>query len=185
MFSIDLQLVLDAQRLMASAPWSTELTIFFARWMILLDVALAILFVTSRQKKYRHAAYQALWSVGVTVLFVALIASVVQRPRPFAAEADIVSVIPPPINTAFPSGHTSAAVAIAAAFFLADPRIGFVASLIAALTAFGRVAAGVHYPTDILGGIFVGLAAFGIVRIVCHQLARRDIVRSAARHHHE
>lgn len=186
MLSIDTQLVLDAQRLMMSTPWSNALAVFFARWSIFLNLGFIFFLVFSRKKTSRHAAYEAMWSIGIAFLLVALIASVVQRPRPFVfAETGIASFIPPPTSTAFPSGHTSAAVAIAAALFRANPWIGFASTLVAALTAFGRIAAGVHYPTDILAGICVGLASFGIIRWIHRQLARRDITRSAARHSHE
>jgi undecaprenyl-diphosphatase len=96
----------------------------------------------------------------------------------------VLALIPPPFNTAFPSGHTAATTAIALAFYVADRRIGAAAFVIAGLTAFGRMATGVHYPTDLLGGAATALLAFAIVRHMHAGIRARDIRRSVAHHHH-
>ncbi len=185
MSALDLQLVLDAQHSVTAAAWSQALAIFFARWAIFLNLGLGLILIVSRVKRARHAVLEVAWSVAVSALFVALIAFMVQRPRPFMAASGVVALIPPPISTAFPSGHTSVAVAMAIAFAHADPRIGLISCVIAGLVAFGRISAGVHYPTDILGGVLVGLASFGVVRVIHAQLKRRDVARSARQHQHE
>ncbi|MFF7455248.1 phosphatase PAP2 family protein [Kitasatospora sp. NPDC008115] len=57
----------------------------------------------------------------------------------------------------FPSNHTVAAVAAAAALWFADRRIGAVAAVAALLMGASRVWVGVHYPHDVLAGALVGL----------------------------
>jgi membrane-associated phospholipid phosphatase len=49
--------------------------------------------------------------------------------------------------------------------YAGDKRLGQLGILIVIGVALGRVAAGVHYPSDILGGALVGLASFAIVRL--------------------
>jgi undecaprenyl-diphosphatase len=58
----------------------------------------------------------------------------------------------------FPSDHATASFAIATALVLRDRRLGALALAMAALLAVGRVAMGVHYPTDVAAGAALGAA---------------------------
>ncbi len=84
----------------------------------------------------------------------------VMRPRPFLDVPSLVPAIKPPKNFSFPSGHTTLAFAVAFIISRILPkRYSIPAFLIAALVAFSRLYLGVHYPSDILGGICVGYVA--------------------------
>lgn len=182
--SLDLQLVLAAQHLMMSSTWSIALTVFFARWLIVVEVALALVCLFSKRVELRHAVQESAWSAGIAVIITTILSHLVLRARPYLASSSVALLIPPPFNTSFPSGHTSAAFAMASALFIADRRIGTVAFVLATLVAFGRVSAGVHYPSDILGGMIVALIGIGIVRTVHYALRRPSVSRSAAEHTH-
>lgn len=82
------------------------------------------------------------------------------RERPFALNPDIVLLIKPPHDYSFPSGHTMAAFSSFFAMLFCDRKAGMYLLLPAALMAFSRMYLYMHYPTDILGGIFFG-AVFG------------------------
>jgi undecaprenyl-diphosphatase len=62
-------------------------------------------------------------------------------------------------DNAFPSDHSTVAFAIAFAVLLIAWRAGAVFLLFALLIGFGRIFAGVHYPSDILASFLVGLGA--------------------------
>jgi undecaprenyl-diphosphatase len=64
-----------------------------------------------------------------------------------------------PVRTdyAFPSGHTTTAVATVAALWLLDRRLSAVAALFAVLEGFTRVYLGDHYPHDVLGAAVLAL----------------------------
>lgn len=82
----------------------------------------------------------------------------IRRPRPCAAGQGVVALVAPLDQFSFPSGHTLHAVAftaVACAWFpaLAVPLVPF-----AALVALSRVVLGLHYPSDVLAAIAIGLA---------------------------
>lgn len=84
----------------------------------------------------------------------------VMRPRPFLDIPSLAPAIKPPKGFSFPSGHTTLAFSVAFIISRILPkRYSIPAFLIAALVAFSRLYLGVHYPTDILGGICVGYVA--------------------------
>lgn len=81
----------------------------------------------------------------------------IARPRPFYSLPELTLLIPPPGSFSFPSGHTASSFAAAFAIFFWRKRIGIVALIIAALIAFSRLYLYVHYPSDVLGGLLLGL----------------------------
>jgi membrane-associated phospholipid phosphatase len=85
---------------------------------------------------------------------------VIRRERPFDASSDIDKKIDVS-GFSFPSGHTTAAFAIATSLSLAFPRWYVIGPsfLWAGSVAYSRMFLGVHYPVDILGGIVVGVGS--------------------------
>lgn len=80
-----------------------------------------------------------------------------KRNRPQQAIRNFRSVIVPSDRFSFPSGHTSAAfmVATLVAYFLPMAIPGLY--LWAAMVGFSRVVLGVHFPTDTLMGMAIGV----------------------------
>lgn len=161
----EIQFIRSVQALFQT-PLGISFLVFCARWMIFLFAPLAA--ATSflpRRASLRHAAYEAAWAGLLAITVATILGVLIGRARPFQATDMVALLIPPPASTyAFPSAHTSVAFAIAAALTYGSARLGVVAFLMAALVAFGRIGTGVHYPTDVLGGIVVGVGSFLFVR---------------------
>lgn len=105
----------------------------------------------------RRAVVAAGLSAGLGLFLAQFISHAVNRPRPFVADPSGVHMFSQhAADPGFPSDHATAAFAIAVAIMLRDRRWGAVALAFATVLAVGRVAMGVHYPSDVLGGAALG-----------------------------
>lgn len=80
-----------------------------------------------------------------------------RRNRPEAALKNFHSIIKPSDQFSFPSGHTSAAFMMATLLGYFFPPLVIPLYCWAALVGFSRVVLGVHFPTDILVGMILGV----------------------------
>lgn len=123
---------------------------------------LAWIFVASRgyaRRSARRGAVAAGLSAGVSLLIASQLATLVGRPRPFVDEPHTVHLlVAHAADPGFPSDHATAAFAIATAILLRNRRWGLLALAMAVALAIGRVAVGVHFPTDVIAGAALGSA---------------------------
>lgn len=90
-------------------------------------------------------------------------------------------------DNSFPSGHTTCAFEIATALFLTvkNNKIRWIFPLYAILIACSRLYLMVHYPTDVLAGVIVGicagLIAFAIAKLIMknEKIANLEIKKKA------
>ena len=133
--------------------WITKLGNGGAIW-ILLAVALLVIPRTRKTGMILAAAL----AVNV-ILCNGILKPLIARVRPCEVNTAIRLLILRPADYSFPSGHTAASFAAVAALFAAKERKLWKPTLVLAiLIAFSRLYLYVHYPTDILGGIVLGVA---------------------------
>ena len=113
------------------------------------------------QPKWRRVGEAATVSMILEFLVVnLLLKNWVARVRPYHLLEDLILLVQEPADYSFPSGHTGAAFAVASVMFLGMPHsIGVPALIVASLIGFSRIYLGVHFPTDVLGGVVIGCAA--------------------------
>lgn len=152
----------------------TLVSVFCARYVIFLEVAWIFLIgLTNRQSKVRHAAREAGIALLLALYSALTLSEFIGRLRPFVADPLVHLLIPPPLSLhSFPSAHTSAAFALAFAIAWTDRRTAIIPLVLALLVGFGRIATGVHYPSDVFAGMMVGLGVVFVVRLL-HAAVRR------------
>ncbi|MGO4275662.1 phosphatase PAP2 family protein, partial [Paenibacillus sp. TAF58] len=91
------------------------------------------------------------------------------RDRPFVTH-NVIQLIAHPANASFPSDHATGAFVIAISIWIHRRKDGKLWLALAAGIAFSRVWTGVHYPSDVIGGAVIGIAA----AVLIHQLFKRS-----------
>ena len=150
----------------AAAGWFPELAVVAASWFVYLLAVLALVPIVSEGDRARGALITLRIAGGAAVASAIrmLIGAIAFRPRPFVADPTITLLVEKSADSpAFPSGHATAAFALAYGLFLWDRRVGTVALVVAVAVGIGRVAVGVHYPSDIIGGALLGILASWLV----------------------
>lgn len=83
----------------------------------------------------------------------------VARIRPFEINQTVELLVAKPLDYSFPSGHTGCSFAVASALFFCRSRGWAPACVLSILIAFSRLYLYVHFPTDVLAGLLLGLAS--------------------------
>ncbi|MGW0395233.1 phosphatase PAP2 family protein [Streptomyces sp. NPDC003042] len=107
----------------------------------------------------------------------------VARPRPFVQHEGLDLLVGGPGRSAgfsFVSDHTTLAMALGVGVFLANRRLGLVGIGLALTEGLCRVYLGVHYPTDVIGGLALGTAVVLLLAPLATALLT-PVVRAVAR----
>lgn len=122
-------------------------------------IALSLLLVILKPtRRIGITALMAL-AIGALITNVAL-KNLVARIRPYEVVGGLTLLIERQSDFSFPSGHTCASFAAAGVYWRMMPKKYSVPLLIlAVLIAFSRLYVGVHYPSDVLAGMLIGLSA--------------------------
>ena len=156
---------------------------------ILFVAGLIVLYVVG-SPRLRRAAVSAGLSAGLALLVAHFLAAAVDRARPFVDHPKTHLFLSHAADPGFPSDHATGAFAIGFALVLRDRLVGIVALALALVLAVGRVALGVHYPSDVFAGAVLGLLAALVLWIpalrervdrLSDTLARLPITTSAVR----
>ena len=116
------------------------------------------LLLSPRYRKFGIGIFVAL---GLSLIIGSLLLKpLVGRVRPFDINTGINLLIPAPTDLSFPSGHTMAAFAAATVLCCIPhkPLVKIVALSGATLIAISRLYLYVHYPSDVVGGVVLGVS---------------------------
>lgn len=144
------------------ADWSI---IFFADYFQY-AVGLVFLGLLIFHPKFWNRKVEALVVTGFSIVLSRLVLTeliryFIHQPRPFVSHP--VNLLVLESSYSFPSGHAAFFFAAAAAIYLIDKKWGWVFFVFGFLISMGRVAGGVHYPSDILGGAAIGFLSGYVV----------------------
>lgn len=118
----------------------------------------AFALVISAKAKYRRCSITMLIGLIAGVLIGNLmVKNAVRRDRPCWIIDIQDMLIANPQDFSFPSGHTLSSFCAASILYYYDKRLGIPSFGVAILIAFSRMYLYVHFPTDIIGGAFLGI----------------------------
>lgn len=125
------------------------------------------------QKQYRKQGFIVLLVLALTAFIINLLVKpLFSRLRPYEYFKEHEPLIKEPFGSSFPSGHSATSFACAAAICYLSLPFAWLAVIIAICIAFSRLYLFVHFPTDVLFGIFAG----GLLGLLIADLASRYLV---------
>lgn len=101
-----------------------------------------------------------------------LLKHLINRPRPFTVNPDVVLLIKPPSGASFPSTHCTLAAAATTVLLAKKRLLGFIALVLTICIAFSRLYLYVHFPTDVLCGLLLGILCGSIALIAARAITR-------------
>lgn len=122
--------------------------------------------------------------VAITVTFIIgnlIIKNLFHRDRPYVQipGIDDLRLVRKPSEYSFPSGHTMNGFTASISMLFWDKRFGIPALIVAAIIAFSRMYNEVHFPTDIIAGIGIGVVSACCVQIVFRKLEQKKAAKKA------
>lgn len=173
-YPLDLAIFRQLNSWAGTMPTFDILIIFFASYLqyALVALFLALLFFWARSKSEKIRIF---WVTIISIVIARLgltelIRLFYHRPRPFAVYQ--VHQLLVDHEWAFPSGHAAFFFAMAGAIYCYEKKWGIAFFAASILMGISRVAAGVHYPSDILGGMVVGMT---VAYVVFYFAERRSV----------
>ncbi len=128
------------------------------------------------QKTRKLGVYMALSLAIGSLINDVILKEIIQRPRPFNYTGwpetfNFPNFVGKPSSWSFPSGHTASSFAAAFPLLLkAKKKFGIPAFVLAFLIGLSRIYVHVHYPTDVLAGMVVGMVSAVICVVVTDKL---------------
>lgn len=96
-----------------------------------------------------------------------IIKNLFARIRPYEVIDGLILLVGKAPDYSFPSGHTGSAFALAVVIFMVmDRKYGIIALVLASLMGFSRLYVGIHYPSDVLGGVILGVVT-SVIAVKC------------------
>jgi undecaprenyl-diphosphatase len=120
-------------------------------------LTILIISLKNKSKALRLVFFKMLAVLIIAATISLSLKTVIFRERPFKVYPDIEKLSEGG-SSSFPSGHTLETFAIAVGLSILVPKKKIIIPVFtwAILVAYSRMALGVHYPGDVLGGMIIG-----------------------------
>lgn len=89
--------------------------------------------------------------------------------RPYDVLKDVNLLVPKEKSFSFPSGHATSSLISAIILGSKNKRKLLLFIILALFISFSRIYCGVHYPSDVFGGVLIGLFLGSIITFLYHK----------------
>lgn len=164
---MDLSLFYAIHSLAGVSAWGDLLIVFFAKYYLYVVLAVFAYAAWSAYGQARERVWLWKYGIALAAAFFARfgLAEVIRyfyhHERPFVALG--VSHLITDTAYSFPSGHAIFIFALGAATHFFNKKLAYFLYASGLLIGIARIAGGVHYPSDILGGAVLGLITGAVV----------------------
>ncbi|MGH7157096.1 MAG: phosphatase PAP2 family protein [Candidatus Saccharimonadales bacterium] len=136
-----------------------SLIIFCGKYLFVALPLLVLLAWAQANKKYKIELPVAVIIAGIIAVILDKLGSkLYYDPRPFVTH-HLKPLIAHAADNGFPSEHTIFTITLATVLIFYRPKLGTLAFIIGLVVGSARVAAHIHSPIDIIGGIVMGAVA--------------------------
>jgi len=132
---------------------------------VLFTTCFTLLLILFGRGKVRFTGLQIAVTLAISQTITYTLKALLSRERPYNILKNLNTFDIILRDYSFPSGHTSASFAIATAIGFNMPKLSIFAFLIALTIGISRIYLGVHYPTDVVAGIIVGIVSAVITQV--------------------
>ena len=133
------------------------ITIFFAHYYVFVFPLLALIYYFFHQEKF-NLVHISISQIIVIIISRGIVTELIRyfykRPRPFLVH-NVTQLIYKYPEASFPSGHTLGIVAAGVALWIFDQKLAWFVMGSGVVVGFFRIVAGVHYPLDVIGALFL------------------------------
>lgn len=117
---------------------------------------------TSEIRENRRRALYVLFAALLALGINQIISGVWFRERPYVHKP-VHRLLPISPDPSFPSDHAAGSFSIASGVAFGRPISGLLLMVMAVVVAISRVYVGLHYPSDVLGGMVIGMLSSWLV----------------------
>jgi len=168
LFSFEETIVRSIFDFVSHASFLKSSAVFFGSllpWVIGIYFIVSVLLAKNFKLKFYYFSLATLSIILSRGIITEVIRNFIYTLRPFEFFAPEL-VISHAVESGMLSGHMALLTPLALTFLIMSKRQGLIASLIVLLIGFARIAAGVHWVSDVFMGIAVGALSFLIIRTV-------------------
>lgn len=134
--------------------------------LVLITLGIGAIGLWLNSDRWKWACFYTLLAHGMSAVFTQILKHSLSRPRPRIMDTtqwDIRPTLESGLDS-FPSGHTSGSFSVATVLAFYFPHARVLWFSLAAFVSTCRVIKGSHFPTDVLGGMLIGIAS-GLVLV--------------------
>ena len=155
-----------------------NIIIFCAKYLVALPVLIFIWVWLKQSKDHKIQLAAAIIAAGIIAVIIDKITGKLYfDPRPFVSQ-HVKPLITHAADNGFPSEHTILATTLAGVLYFYSRRLSIATLVLAIIIGSARVAAHVHSPIDIIGGLAIGLIAAWLGQQLSRKFAKVPVSKT-------